>query len=71
MTAIDDIDPTPIVNEAVGTGDGASGGTKGDFALDYPIAAVADLSGGTFTVGGVDKTAALVAGSAVQVPVKP
>lgn len=50
-----------ITNEAVGTGDGASGGTQGDYSLDQKIKAIGDVTG--FTVGGVDKSGILVAGS--------
>jgi hypothetical protein len=50
-----------VTNEAVGTGDGASGGIQGDFGLDFKIKAIGDVTG--FTVGGVDESAKLVAGS--------
>lgn len=52
---------TEIVSEAVGTGDGVSGGTQGDFSLDFKIKAIGDVT--EFLVGGVDQTANLVAGS--------
>ena len=50
-----------ITNEAVGTGDGASGGTQGDYSLDRKIKAIGDVT--SFTVGGTDETANLVSGS--------
>lgn len=50
-----------ITAEAVGTGDGASGGTQGDYSLDQKIKAIGDVT--SFTVGGVDETGNLVAGS--------
>ncbi len=50
-----------ITSEAVGTGDGASGGTQGDYALDYKIKAIGDVT--AFLVDGVDEIAKVVAGS--------
>lgn len=50
-----------VENEAVGTGDGASGGTQGDFALDQKIKAILDVT--SFTVNGVEEVSNLVAGS--------
>lgn len=50
-----------ITNEAVGTGDGVLGGTQGDFNLAQKIKDIGDVTG--FTVGGVDESAKLVAGS--------
>jgi hypothetical protein len=53
-----------ITSEAVGTGDGASGGTQGDYSLDQKIKAIGDLTtSGSLFVGGVDETANVVAGS--------
>jgi hypothetical protein len=52
---------TPIVDEAVGTGNGVLGGTQGDFSLDRKIKAIGDVT--EFLVGGVDQVANLVAGS--------
>ena len=50
-----------ITSEAVGSGDGASGGTQGDYSLDQKIKAIGDVT--EFLVGGVDESAKLVAGS--------
>lgn len=50
-----------ITSEAVGTGDGATGGTQGDFNLEQKIKAIGDVT--VFLVGGVDETAKLVVGS--------
>ena len=49
------------VSESVGTGDGATGGTQGDFALDFKIKAIGDVT--VFLVGGVDEIAKVVVGS--------
>lgn len=50
-----------ITSESVGTGDGASGGTQGDYNLDYKIKAIGDVT--EFLVAGVDEIAKVVAGS--------
>ena len=50
-----------ITSEAVGTGDGASGGTQGDYSLDQKIKAIGDVT--EFLVNGVDEIAKVVAGS--------
>ncbi len=57
-----DLDAKTVTLEAVGTGDGVLGTTDGDFALDFPVFVLTDLSGGVFTIGGVDRTGDLVAG---------
>jgi hypothetical protein len=67
VTAITGINPREVTDEQVGVGDASSGGTTGDFNLDYPIDLLADLSGGTFTVNGVDKTGVLVSGTSPAV----
>jgi hypothetical protein len=62
-----DLDPAPIVGEAVGTGQGGTfGETTGDFALDFKINVIGDVT--TYYHDGVDVTGTpgktLVAGSA-------
>lgn len=51
-----------VTDENVGTGDGTSGDTSGDFALDYTVAAVGDVT--SVTVGGVAFTPIAVAAAA-------
>lgn len=52
-----------ITDEAVGTGQGGTfGETQGDFALDFAVSLVADIT--SLTIGGVDRTADLVSGAA-------
>lgn len=60
-TALTGIDPMPVVNEAVGTGNGVLGGTTGDFALDWPVKVIGDVT--AFTVGGVNEFANVVSGT--------
>jgi len=55
------VDAAPLVDEAVGTGNGTLGGTTGDYALDYKILVIGDVT--EFLVGGVDETVNLVAGT--------
>ena len=43
------VTPTPVVDEAVGTGTGALGSILGDYEIDYPITLVADLTSVTST----------------------
>ncbi len=45
------VDPAPITDEDVGTGDGTTGDTLGDFALDFKPLILADVS--SVTVAGV------------------
>lgn len=47
-----------ITGEAVGTGDGATGTTQGDFYLDYKIKVVADVT--SLYVGSTDRTGIIV-----------
>lgn len=55
--------PGTITDEDVGTGAGGTfGETLGDFALDYKILVVADVT--ALSIGGVDRTADIVAGGA-------
>jgi len=56
-----DLDPKTVTSEAVGTGDGVLGTTSGDFALDYPILVIGDIT--AFTVGVNNRLADLVAGA--------
>lgn len=55
------VSPAPIADEAVGTGDGSSGGTLGDFALDFKQKVYTDIT--AFTVGGVSRLAQLENGT--------
>lgn len=58
---ITSVDPDTITAEAVGTGDGATGTTKGDFALDFKPKVIGDVT--SFKEGGTERVSALVAGS--------
>ena len=57
------VTPTPVVDEAVGTGNGALGATIGEFEIDFMITLVGDLTSVTTTdpVTGVVRTWAVVA----------
>jgi hypothetical protein len=56
------ITPQEVTAEAVGTGDGTSGDTSGDFSLTTPVKAVADVT--SVTVAGVAYTAIAVGAAA-------
>jgi len=61
VTAVTGINPRAIADEEIGVGDAVNGGVTGDFNLDYPVEILGDVT--AFTVGGVSKLAALVAGT--------
>ena len=59
LTAFTTLAPATVTEEAVGTGDGASGTTSGDFALDFKVNAAIDIT--SLTVAGTPIT--VVAGA--------
>ncbi len=68
------LDAATVTDEAVGIGTGALGAVSGEYALDYPVDAVTDITGaGEITVAGVAFTAiatgAAAAGNEVEVVV--
>lgn len=67
--ALTQIAPATQTDEDIGTGDGTTGDASGDFTLDFPIKAVADVT--SITVAGVAYTAvgvgAAAAGNEVEV----
>lgn len=58
-----DLDCKTITSEAVGTGQGGTfGETQGDFALDFPVFVIGDIT--SYLEGGVERVGDLVAGAA-------
>lgn len=55
------VDAKAITDEAVGTGNGTLGTTLGDFALDFPVNVIGDVT--KFMEGSTDRVGDLVAGS--------